>query len=86
MKNYTVEPFNLSLNAIMIQDKNLKGFTAYFKQFPNVIVEGENEKDVMTNLFDALHDVFKYKSESETTPSDFDNLNIIEKSINFKLA
>lgn len=85
MKNQK-DSFKLSLNAIMIQDKNFNGFTAYFKQFPNIIAEGENESDAMANLFNALHDVFKYKSEKEATPVNFDNLNVIEKSINFELA
>ncbi len=78
------DTFSISLNAIMIQDKNDNGFTAYFKQFPNIIAEGENEKDVLRNLFDALHDVFKYKSQSESTPAEFNNLRVVEKLFNLK--
>lgn len=79
------QTIKFSFNAIMIQDKNYKGFTAYFKQFPNIIAEGENEESAMANLFNALHDVFMHKSDSEATPKE-KNMNVIERSVNFELA
>ena len=76
--------FTLSFNAILVQDKNSKGFTAYFKQFPNIIAEGSNENEALTNLFNALHDVFKHKNDSESTPKQIDHLKVVERSVNFQ--
>lgn len=74
--------YTLSLDAILIRDRNLNGFTAYFKQFPNIIAEGEDQDKAMENLFNALHDFFKFDSLTETPRECSDE--IIEKSINFR--
>lgn len=74
--------FTLSFDAILVQDRN-SGFTAYFKQFPNIVAEGDTENDALTNLMNALHDVFQYKSKSESTPKQIDHLRVVEKSVNF---
>ena len=84
MSSQTNEEFTLSFNAILVQDKSHNGFTAYFKQFPNIIAEGDNEQDALKNLFNALHDVFKHKSDSASTPKQFDHLKVVERSVDFR--
>ncbi|GAJ07129.1 unnamed protein product, partial [marine sediment metagenome] len=35
--------FTLPLTVIMIQDPNIGGYTTYFRQFQNIIAEGDTE-------------------------------------------
>ncbi|HPM02811.1 MAG TPA: hypothetical protein PK816_11715, partial [Candidatus Cloacimonadota bacterium] len=58
----TLKSKMFSLNAILVEDPKLGGFTAFFKQFPNIISEGETEEEAIQNLLNALHDVFNYQS------------------------
>jgi len=74
--------FIFSLTIIMVQDPDSGGYTAYFKQFPDIIAEGDTEEDAELNLLNAVHDVFKYQSEIEDEPID-PSLNVSKKSINF---
>lgn len=45
---------NIELQAILIPDKQLGGFTAYFERFPEVIAEGNSEDEAIQNLKDAF--------------------------------
>jgi predicted RNase H-like HicB family nuclease len=74
-------PFTLSLDAILVRDRNFNGFTAYFKQFPNIVAEGEDQDRAMENLFNALHDYLKY--ESVTAPKECGE-EVIEKSFSLE--
>jgi len=77
-----METKKLSLTCIMIKDPKLGGYTAFFKQFPNIISEGETTDEAIDNLMNAIHDVFEYQNNQ-----DMDDLipddNIIQKPINF---
>lgn len=44
----------IELQAILIPDKKLGGFTAYFERFPEVIAEGDSEDEALQNLKDAF--------------------------------
>lgn len=74
---------NFSLDSVLVQDIKSGGFTAFFKQFPDVIAEGDTEDKALINLVNLLHDVLDYKSKQEdlAMPSG----NVIEKSINFNV-
>jgi hypothetical protein len=78
------ELFNLPLTLIMVKDPHFQVFTAFFKQFPEIIAEGQNEDDAAKNLMNAVHDVFQYQGQSKQDKQD-SHLNITEKSINFCL-
>jgi len=78
----TNKSFIFSLTIIMVQDPDSGGYTAYFKQFPDIIAEGDTEEDAELNLLNAVHDVFQYQSEIEDEPID-PSLNVSKKSINF---
>ena len=54
----------ISLTAILVQDKS-KGYTAFFAELPNIIAEGDNEKEATVNLFHLVQNVFSHNKEQE---------------------
>ena len=72
----------LPLTAILVEDPNIGGYTAYFKQFQNITAEGDTEDEAIHNLVNAVHDVFKYQSEIEDEPID-SKYNVSKKCIDF---
>jgi predicted RNase H-like HicB family nuclease len=70
------------LTLILVKDSRIGGFTAYFRQFPEIIAEGETEIEAEGNLMSAVHDVFVYKSQISSDNID-SSMVIIEKSVNF---
>lgn len=81
MKNESL--FKISLTAIMVQDPEIGGYTAYFRQFPDIIAEGDNEKEAMINLINALHDVEVHRSKMKSDIIDMGDYKVIEKPMNF---
>ena len=79
MKNEK-QSFTISLDAVIVKDPNIGGYTGFFKQFSNVIAEGETEDEVMENLFKALHDVMLHKSKEIEDLKEY-NPDVIEKSV-----
>lgn len=59
----------ISLTAILVEDNKSKGFTSFFAQFPNIIAEGDNEDDAISNLFKLVNTVFKYQKNKEVKHS-----------------
>jgi len=51
---------NLSLDCIMVEDPKIGGYTAFFKQFPNIISEGETVKEAKDNLINAIYDALHH--------------------------
>lgn len=80
----TAELFKLPLTVIMVKDPNFGVFTAFFKQFPEIIAEGKNEELAMQNLMNAVHDVFIYQGQIKEDRQD-SSLHIIERPVNFCL-
>jgi hypothetical protein len=74
-----------SLKVIMVEDPKIGGYTAFFKQFPDIIAEGCSEDEVMNNLMNTVHDVFDYQSQIVSNQNN-SCLNVIEKSIDFQVA
>jgi predicted RNase H-like HicB family nuclease len=56
---------NMKLDAVLVEDINIGGYTAFFKQFPQIIAEGVDEDDAISNLLRALHDVFAFKGREK---------------------
>ena len=75
--------FNLPLTVIMVEDPKIGGYTAFFKQFPNIIAEGDNDEDAMNNLMNAIYDVFRYQEENYKNEEINPAYRIIEKPVNF---
>lgn len=71
----------LSFTAVILKDEDLGRFTAYFKQFPSIIAEGDSEDEVLTNLLKAVHDVLQYESSQIALES-----NAYEKEIDLQVA
>jgi predicted RNase H-like HicB family nuclease len=78
----TLKSKMFSLDAILVEDPTLGGFTAFFKQFPNIISEGETEEEAIQNLLNAIHDVFNYQSLQTKEPASSE-FRVIRKSVGF---
>lgn len=79
------EKFEFELTIILVKDPKIGGYTAYLKQFPDIIAEGDDDKQAVHNLMNAVHDVLSYQStqNSELTGSNF---TVIQKSVNFSVS
>ena len=80
----TKQSFKIPLTIIMVKGQKTGGYTAFFKQFPEIIAEGPNNNKAIQNLMNAVYDVFKYRSQVKTGRVD-PSINIIEKSVNLCL-
>jgi predicted RNase H-like HicB family nuclease len=72
----------ISLTSIFVQDPKSKGFTVFFKQFPEVLAEGKDEDEALRNLINILQDSWQYKA-SHCEEIDVPHGKVIEKSVNF---
>jgi len=54
-----VKEGNMNLRLIFVEDPKSGGFTVFFKQFPNIIAEGDTRKAAKRNLFNAIYDVYR---------------------------
>jgi len=81
----TAQLFKLPLTAIMVKDPNIGGFTAFFKQFPEIIAEGDTDGEALQNLMNAVYDVFEYRSKLQSENIHHPSSEIIERDINFCL-
>ena len=80
MKNK--DQISFSLDVILVEDPEIGGFTAFFKQFPNILSEGKTQNEAIRKLLHTLHDVFKYKSESSDFSVD-SSFKVTNKSVEF---
>ena len=52
----------IPLTPIFVEDLKVGGFTVYFKEFPDIISQGETQKEALENIKNTVYDVFKYKN------------------------
>ena len=52
----------IPVTPIYVEDEKIGGYTVFFKEFPNIISEGETKEDALDNIIKTVHDVFKYKN------------------------
>ncbi|MCG8318414.1 MAG: hypothetical protein MI921_02825 [Cytophagales bacterium] len=64
-----------------IEDQKQGGYSGYFKQFPNVFAEGDTEHELITNLFNALHDIFDYEASKVANDLKSNDSKVTKKSI-----
>jgi len=57
----SVYMLTIPVTPIYVEDPK-GGFTIFFKEFPNVISEGETKEEALNNLQRTMHDVFSYKN------------------------
>lgn len=59
-----MNPINIEIpvSPILVEDKSIDGFTIYFKEFPDIITQGETKEEALQNLKNTVFDVFKYKN------------------------
>ena len=77
----TKKTYELEFDLIMIEDQKQGGYSGYFKQFPNVFAEGDTEHELITNLFNALHDIFEYEASKSVNDLKSNGSRVTEKSI-----
>lgn len=46
---------------IYVKDEKIGGYTSFFKDFSNIVSQGETLKEAQKNLWNTLYDVLKYK-------------------------
>lgn len=83
-KNLTPDGMSNSLPKlpfayILVKDDKTKGFTAFFKQFPDVIAEGDTEKQALSNLFRTLATVLE--CDTERHAADVPKNHVTQKTI-----
>ena len=49
------------LDVILVEDKKDGGYTAFFKEFPFIVVEGNTIDEAKTSLKNTLHDIIMHK-------------------------
>jgi hypothetical protein len=74
--------FNLPMTITLLQSSACPGYTAYFKQLPEIIAEGDNEDEAVQNLLNAVYDVFKYEGEKKSVEINNEGMHIQNKSVN----
>ena len=47
------------MKIILVEDKDLGGYTGFLKELPDVVTEGETIDEVQNNLADAVYAVIK---------------------------
>jgi predicted RNase H-like HicB family nuclease len=52
----------IPLTPIFVEDPQIGGFTAFFKEFPEIITEGETEEIALFNLRKTIYDVYSFKN------------------------
>jgi predicted RNase H-like HicB family nuclease len=57
------------LTGILLGNEN-EGFTAYFRQFPNVAAEGPSAEVAQQNLIQSLASMFEFLEEEDVFPSE----------------
>lgn len=51
----------LGFTMLLIQDPNDKGYTAFFAEYPNVVVEGDTRDEAKEKLFSVMTTVLQHK-------------------------
>jgi predicted RNase H-like HicB family nuclease len=52
----------IPVTPIYVEDKNIGGYTIFFKELSDIVAEGETKEEALQNLENTVHDVFKYKN------------------------
>ena len=51
----------IPVTPIYVEDPK-GGFTVFFKEFPNVVSEGDTQDEALFNLQKTMYDVYSYKN------------------------
>lgn len=78
-----MKSLDISMDCIFVQDTKNGIVTAFIKQLPNILAEGNSTDEALQNLLNALHDVFKHKSKEKL--NDFNKtIHITQKHIHLR--
>ncbi len=70
----------LKLNLVMIPDNVNGGYGGYYRQFPEVLAQGENETELEVNLVNALHDIWESQKKDDIPGNSNQDKITIEKT------
>lgn len=76
---------NLSFMCIMVKDPKVGGYTAFFKQLPHIIAEGETTEEAFDNLINAMYDIFIHQNKEGLGEIE-ENFNVIQKTVNLTFS
>lgn len=79
-----VQKQSISLTGILVQDRNERGFTAYFAEFPEAIADGKTKEEAQANLFEAFRTMLEARKTD--VPGLFQDDSITEQKFEFELA
>ena len=72
---------SITLTTIIIEDTRSSGFAGYFAEFPELMAQGDTQKELQDNLISSLTDHLSYKKGQVlfSAPSDqkVDTLNFV---------
>ena len=71
---------------LMVQDPLDKGFTAFFAEIPNIIVEGDTKEEARTKLFEVAENVFDFKRKQALSGDLLKNSHFSVEPYNAELA
>lgn len=75
---------SVNFELIMVEDPKIGGFSGHLVQFPNIIAEGQTEKELIENLFNMIHDVMSYEYSLSEPPKQTNG--VIRKSLNLNTS
>lgn len=55
---------------IFITSKKEGGYTAYFRDFPNIVTQGETVKEARKKLWNTVYDMLKYFTANKQVKED----------------
>jgi predicted RNase H-like HicB family nuclease len=55
----------VKITGILIKDPNDQGYTGFFREFPEVIAEGDTKEATKNNLIDNLNYILEYKRRED---------------------
>ena len=54
----------MGARLIFVEDPKCGGYTAFFKQRPDILAEGDTKKVAKRNLLNAVYDINKYLKQN----------------------
>jgi predicted RNase H-like HicB family nuclease len=74
---------DISMDCIYVQDNKNGIVTAFIKQLPNILAEGDSIEEARQSLLNAIHDVFKHQSKEKVKNLD-KTIHITQEHIHLK--
>ena len=57
---------SMTLNSVVAKDNSTTGFTAWLKEFPEVVAEGNTSEEARANMFENLKTAMEFNGQAVT--------------------